>query len=80
MVLGVFFVRPMLLPELSTSQSLEDGDGVRELLLPDLQHHNHSRTDTSTLNVHGKALLYHLDFWLLFSIFSMRMYSCSFFS
>ena len=30
---------------------------------------------TSTPNVHGKALLHNLDFWLLFSISSMRMYA-----
>ena len=30
---------------------------------------------TSALNVHGKALLHNLDFWLLFSIYSMRMYA-----
>ena len=34
-----------------------------------------STQNTSTLNVHGKALLHNLDFWLLFSIYSMRMFS-----
>ena len=28
----------------------------------------------TTLDVHGKALFYSLDFWLLFSIYAMRMY------
>ena len=28
----------------------------------------------TTLDVHGKALFYSLDFWLLFGIYAMRMY------
>jgi hypothetical protein len=45
MLLGFFFVRPVPLPEQASSQSLEDGDDVRDpALLPALRHHNHSRT------------------------------------
>ena len=120
MLLGFLFVRPVPIPEQTGSQSLEDGDDVREpALLPALQHHNHSRTpllnddsiknryirtDITTdgeysnsvgvmeatrsvqvsgqkhsrpLNVHGKALLSNLDFWLLFTISSMRMFPFS---
>ena len=117
MLLGFLVVRPVPLPEQASSQSLEDGDDIREpALSPALQHHNHSRTpllnndsikgryvrnDITTdgeysnsvrvmeaarsvqvsgqkhntpLNVHGKALLSNLDFWLLFTISSMRMF------
>ena len=34
---------------------------------------------STPLNVHGKALLSNLDFWLLFSISSMRMFTFSVF-
>ena len=116
MLLGFLFVRPVPIPEQTSSQSLENGEDVQEpALLPALQHHNHSRTpllnddsiknryirtDITTdgeypysvgvteatrsvqvsgqkhgtpLNVHGKALLSSFDFWLLFTISSMRM-------
>ena len=33
-----------------------------------------STQNTSMLNIHGKALLHNLDFWLLFSIYSMRFF------
>ena len=122
MLLGFIFVRPVPpLPERASSQSLEDGDDVREpALLPAPQHHNHSRTPllndgsikdryihtdittdgecsnsvggvveathsvqvsvqkhSTTLNVHGKALLRNSNFWLLFGINSMRMFPFS---
>ena len=35
---------------------------------------------STPLNVHGKALLSNLEFWLLFSIASMRMFPSGFFS
>lgn len=105
MLLGFFFLRPIPLREQTSSRSLEDGDDVRETLLPAVQHQNYStaRTEIDTdgehsdavgcvveatdsiqasgqkfsalLNIHGKALWSNLDFWLLFIIYSMRMFS-----
>ena len=126
MVLGFFFVRPIPLPDKASSQPLEDGDILRDALLPAPEYHNpssttpliggsmkdrhprYTRTDIdihgeysnstgvdvtevthrgindlqtsgrkTTLNIHGKALCYSLDFWLLFGIYSMRMFSFS---
>ena len=118
MLLGLIFVRPVPLLEQARSQTLEDGDDVREpALLPALEHHNHSRTPllnddsiknrytrtgittdgehsnsvgeaarsvqisgqkhSAPLNVHGKALLSNLEFWLLFIIAAMRMFPFS---
>lgn len=118
MLVGLFLVRPIPLPEQTSSKPLEDGDDVREALLPALQRHSHSRTTLlnddimkdrhaqytrtdidaigeysnsvgvtdsihtsdrkrKTLNIHGKALCRSLNFWLLFSLFSMRMFFSS---
>ena len=45
MLLGFLVVRPVPLSEQASSQSLENGDDVRErALLPALQHHSDSRT------------------------------------
>jgi len=47
------------------AEQSDSAEGVMEVTYP-IQHKR-----SSTLNIHGKALCYSLDFWLLFSICSM---------